>query len=186
MRAALRLDFASDLFATEKGKGIPVHIFEASGGGARWLQLGRMMKADPALAPFLELGEDVFRQEDDPSGTANELVFVRVRHRSHQQKHGSAIGRSDSQRAVGRLQRGVRGQSESQLIQVESPAAILIANENGNASEADVVVLAMSGCHSPQYSADPMSRRFAGKTSRFWAGCLLLKEAVKHTRLANL
>src|SRR5947207_5507924 len=101
----------------------------------------RMVKAHATLAPLLELGKDVLGQKDNPRGTADEFVFLRFGSRSYQQKHGCAIRRSNCQRPVRRGQRHVRGQTESQLVQVKLPAAIRIANENGKGSETKVGIL---------------------------------------------
>jgi hypothetical protein len=135
------MHFASDLLTTEKRKRIAVHIFEASGNGAPGMHFWRMVKADSTLAPFFELGKDVFGQEYNPGRTADELVFLRPGSRSYQQKHSSTIRRSNRERIILRGQWRVIGGAESQLVQVELPAAIRIANENGKGPEAEVGVL---------------------------------------------
>src|SRR5262249_17570559 len=83
MRAAMLLNFARDLLVTQKRKRISVHIFEGCRDGAPGLRLRWMMKADPALAPFFELGNDIFGQENNFSGPANELVLFRAGLRSN-------------------------------------------------------------------------------------------------------
>ena len=54
-----------------------------------------MLEADAALAPFFELGEDIFGQEINLSGPANELVFFRIGLRGDKRQQGSAVRRSD-------------------------------------------------------------------------------------------
>src|SRR5437868_33694 len=92
MLATVRLNFASDFLITEKRKRVSVQIFEACGDGAPGLYLRRMVEPDAALAPRLKLGKDVFSQEDDLRGAADEFVFFRPWFGSHQGKHGRAIG----------------------------------------------------------------------------------------------
>src|SRR6267154_6777996 len=130
-----------------------------------------MVKTHAAAAPFLELGEDVFGQEDDLSRAADKLVFIGAGFRSNEREHSGAIGRSDGERIFDGRERDVKGQAESQLIQVESPASLFVANENGNGSEAEVGVVAIrvktapvrkhgrrvSSGHQEQYSAGDKS-----------------------------
>src|ERR1043166_6327501 len=83
VRSALLLHFTRDFRATEKRKRITIHVFEGSRDGAPRLSCWPMMKADATLAPFLELGKDVFGQEDNSRGTADEFVFFRFGSRSY-------------------------------------------------------------------------------------------------------
>jgi hypothetical protein len=126
-----------------------------------------MVKTHAAAAPFFELGEDVFGQEDDLSRTADKLVFIGAGFGSNEREHSGAIWGSDGERIFDGRERDIKGQAESQLIQVESPASLFVANENGNGSEPEVGVVAIrvktapvrkqgrrvSSGHQDQYSA---------------------------------
>ena len=81
-----------------------------------------MVKADAALAPFLEFGTHIFGQENNLSGPANELVFFRVGLRSDQRQHCSAIRRGDGQPAIAGRKGNIKGQAEPELVQIESQA----------------------------------------------------------------
>src|SRR5258708_37429350 len=143
MGAALCLELAVDGVITQKREGVSIQVFEGSGDCAPGLHLRRMVKTDAVAAPFLELGKDVFGQEDDLSRAADKLVFIGAGFRSNEREHSGAIGGSDGERIFDGPERNIKGQAESQLIQVESPAALLVANENGNGSEAEVGVVAI-------------------------------------------
>jgi len=149
MVAALCLELAVDGVITQKRKGVSIQVFEASGDCTPGLHLRRMVKTNTAGAPFLELGEDVFGQEDDLSRAADKLAFIGAGFRSNEREHSSAIGGSDGERIFDGWERDIKGQAESQLIQVESPAALFVANENGNGSEAEVGVVAIRAKTAP-------------------------------------
>ena len=108
-----------------------------------------MVKTHAVAAPFFELGEDVFGQEDDLSSAADKLVFIGAGFRSNEREHSGAIGGSDGERIFDTRERDIKGQAESQLIQVESPASLFVANENGNGSEAKVGVVAIRAKTAP-------------------------------------
>ena len=95
MLATVRLNFASDFLITEKRKRVSVQIFEACGDGAPGLYLRRMVEPDAALAPRLKLGKDVFSQEDDLRGAADEFVFFGLAFGSNQCQDCAAIWRRD-------------------------------------------------------------------------------------------
>ena len=80
----------------------------------------RMAKANPALAPFAELGGDVFGNENNLRSPPDELVFFRSGFGGDQGKHSASIRRSDGYPALPRWKAGIKGQIKSELIQVES------------------------------------------------------------------
>src|SRR5882757_10341545 len=176
MRAALCFDLDVDGVITQKREGVSIQVFEGGGDCAPGLHLRRMVKTHAAAVPFLELGEDVFGQEDDLSRAADKLVFIGAGFRSNEREHSGAIGGSDGERIFERRERDVKGQAESQLIQVESPASPFVANENGNGSEAEVGVVAIraktapvrkqgrrvSSGHQDEYSAWAVRKRPRG------------------------
>src|SRR5882724_3194757 len=149
MGAALCLELAVDRVITQKREGVSIQVFEGGGDSAPGLHLRRMMKTHAAPVPFLELGEHVFGQEDDLSRAADKLVFIGVGFRSNEREHSGAIGGSDGERIFDGRERDIKGQAESQLIQVESPASLFVANENGNGSEAEVGVVAIRAKTAP-------------------------------------
>src|SRR5712671_1805586 len=173
MRAALRFDLDVDGVITQKREGVSIQVLEGSRDCAPGLNLRRMVKTHVAGAPFLELGEDVFGQEDDLSRAADKLVFIGVGFRSNEREHSGAIGGSDGEGIFDRRERDINSQAESQLIQVEAPASLFVAYENGNGSEAEVGVVAIrvktapvrkqgrrvSSSHQGQYSALAVRKR---------------------------
>jgi hypothetical protein len=106
------------------------------------------------------------------SRAADKLVFIGAGFRSNEREHSGAVWGSDGERIFHGRERDVKGQAESQLIQVESPASLLVANENGNGAEAEVRVVAIrvktapvrkqgrrvSSGHQEQYSAWAVER----------------------------
>ncbi len=102
-----------------------------------------MVKTHAVAAPFFELGDYVFGQEDDLSRTADKLVFIGAGLRSNEREYSGAIGRSDGEGIFDGGERDIKGQAESQLIQIELPAAFFVANENGNGSQSEVGVVAI-------------------------------------------
>ena len=94
-----------------------------------------------ALAPFAELGDDVFGKENDGRGLADELVVFRIGIGRDQPKHRGAVRRGNRDQAVTGLKAGVQGQIESELIPVELQAAILIFDKNVDCVNAEVGVL---------------------------------------------
>jgi len=177
MGAALRLNLAVDCIIRQKRERVSVRVFEAGRDRAPGLRLRRMVKSDAATVPFLEFRKDIFGLEDDLSRTADECAFLGTGFRSDERKHGGAIGRSDSERTACGLQGRVRDQAESQLIQVESPASLLVANENRNRAETQIGIIAIrlklktgperkhwrrvSGSHRGKYSSGATVRAFA-------------------------
>src|SRR5215467_5000395 len=142
---ALVFYFTGDFRAAEKRKRVAVLILETGGNGSPGMPLRRMVEWDAALAPFFIFGNDVFGQENDSRGPADELVFFGTGWRCHQQEHSCAIRGSDRQRAVRRKERHFVGESETQPIQVELPAALRVAYENGIGSQTKVGILTVRG-----------------------------------------
>ncbi len=143
MGTALCFDLDVDGVGTQKRERVSIQVFEASGDCAPGLHLRRMVKTHAVPAPFLELGEDVFGQEDDLSRAADKLVFIGVGFRNNEREHSRAIRGSNGKRIFDGWERDIKGQAKSQLIQVESPASLFVANENGKGSEAEVGIVAI-------------------------------------------
>jgi hypothetical protein len=104
------------------------------------LQARRLLEANPALRPFLELGGNIFRDKNNLRGPANQLVLQGIGLGNHKSKDRAAIRRGHGYPAVTGLEPGIKGQMEPELIEVKSQAAILIANEYVYAVNAKVWV----------------------------------------------
>src|SRR5260370_32417575 len=101
----------------------------------------RMMKANPALAPLIVLGSDVLGHKNDVAAPANELVFFGVGLRSNESKDRSAIRGSNRYPAITGFHAGINDQTEPKLVQVESQASILIANQDRNVVQTEMELL---------------------------------------------
>ena len=107
MSAALGFDFDVDGVITQKCEGVSIRVFKSGGDCAPGLRLRGMVKAHAVAAPFFELGEDVFGQEDDLSRAADKLVFIGAGFRSNEREHSGAIRGSDGERIFGGRERDV-------------------------------------------------------------------------------
>ena len=105
------------------------------------LQARRILKADAVPGPFLKLGRDVFGDKNNLGGAADELVLLRLGLGNNKRKDRAAVRRGDGYPAVTRLKSGIEGQMESELIQVEAQAAILVTNVDVHTMETEVRVL---------------------------------------------
>ena len=100
-----------------------------------------MLKLNAALTPFPELGRDVFGDKDDLGGPADELVLSRPGPRCNKREHRRSVGRGDRYPAGTGRKAGIEGQGESQLVQIESQASVVIANEDGDMLKTEIGVL---------------------------------------------
>ena len=82
------------------------------------------------------LASDIFGNKNYLRGPADELVLRGAGLGRDQREHRGAVGRGDGYPAAG-LKLGVEGQIESKLIQIESQASLLIANEDVDRVNAD-------------------------------------------------
>jgi len=105
------------------------------------LEAGGELKEDAALAPFAVLGDDVFCDEGDLGGLADEAVLVGAGLGSDECEIGGAVGRGDGEPAAARLRAGVEDQLETELIEVEGEALLEVADENCDRLEAQVGIL---------------------------------------------
>src|SRR5271168_616661 len=164
--AALGFDGVGDFVEADKGEGIAVEVLEACedaapdggvvrGGGVggrsgAWVDLvlkafeaGRELEADTALAPFAVFGDDVFGDEGDLRGLADEIALFRAGLGGDECEVGGAIGRGDGDQAAAGLRAGVKDQLEAEEIEVEGEALLEVADENDDRLEAQVRVLAI-------------------------------------------
>ena len=87
-----------------------------------------MAKPYSTVAPFVELGQDIFGNEHNLRGPPDELAFLRAGLGCDQHEHRRTVGRGDGYPTATGSKLGVEGQVESKLVQIESKAAILIAD----------------------------------------------------------
>jgi hypothetical protein len=78
-----------------------------------------MVEADAADAPFFEFPNNVFGEESNLSGPADEPAFFRSRRWSNQREHSGAIGRSNRNPPVAGWKIPLEGQGEPKQISVE-------------------------------------------------------------------
>src|SRR5215469_6347396 len=88
----------------------------------------RMRKTHAALAPLPVLRGDIVGQQNDTSGSTNEIIPGRVRLRRQQPKNGAAVGRRYSNPAIPRLRLRVKCQNEPKLVEIKPQRFIVIAN----------------------------------------------------------
>ena len=81
---------------------------------------GRMVKAHPTLAPFAVLRRDIFGNENNLSGPADEFVLDGAGLRRDQCEDRGAIGRGDSYPTDTGWELGIKGKMEAKLIQVKA------------------------------------------------------------------
>ena len=96
------------------------------------------MKADAAFGPFLKFGQDVFCDQNDMGGTADEFGFGRIGLGNDQRENRGAVGRRDGDQAVAGLELGVVSKMEAELVDEEADAAVMVADENVDALDAEV------------------------------------------------
>ena len=100
----------------------------------------RVLKAHAAVGPFVKFGSDVFSDKNNLCGSADELGLLGLGLGDDERKDGAAIGRSDGDPAVTGLEAGVEGEVEAELIEIKAQAAILIADVDVYAMEAEMQV----------------------------------------------
>lgn len=109
------------------------------------------MKTDAAFGPFLKFGEDIFGNQDDMRRTADEFVFGSVGLGNDQGEDRGTVGRRDSDEAVAGLKLGVVGEMKAELVDEKADAAVVVADENVDALDAEVRSGGRSGRHRRDY-----------------------------------
>src|SRR5260370_26016577 len=97
-----------------------------------------MTKANPGFMPGVEFGSDIFGNKYGLSRATDELIFFRLGLGSDERKQRGAIWRGNQNKAAMLPKVVINDQTESELVQVESKASILIANEDGNMMKTEV------------------------------------------------
>ena len=97
-----------------------------------------MIEADAAQGPLLIFRDDIFGDEDDLRGTADEFVLHGIGLGSDEREDGGAVGRRYGDEAFAGLELDVVGEVEAELVEVEAEAAIEIAYEDLGGMDAEV------------------------------------------------
>lgn len=97
-----------------------------------------VQERDAAFAPFGELGGEVVGEENNMSGAADEFVLFGFGLGSDERKNGATVGRRNGDPAIAGLETGVVGELETELVEEEAKAAVLVADEDIDAVEAGV------------------------------------------------
>jgi hypothetical protein len=114
--------------------------------GAGWLvghtlQAWRVRKLHAAAAPFLILADHIFGDKNHMGVPSDEFVFLRFGLRSDKGKHRTAIWRANCHPPLGRTNPNITHQSEAELIDVKAQALVLIADEDVNGVNAEMLTL---------------------------------------------
>jgi len=162
--AALGFEGVGDFVKADEGKGVAVRIAEAGGdaapdggffaeqrgfdGAAGCVGVGRIeldateargvLEADASFGPFLVFCEDVFGDEGQAGGAADEFEVERVGFGGDQGEDGLAVGRGYGDEALAGLEFGVVGEMEAELVNVEAEGAVLVADIDVDGVDAEV------------------------------------------------
>lgn len=155
----------SDFVEADEGESVAVWIAKAGGDAAPdgrffaeerglsdscvtdlasfWVELdaaetGGVLKADATFGPFLVFSEDVFGDEGQASGAADEFEVEGVWFGGDEGEDGLAVGRSYGDEAFAGLEFGVVGEMEAELVDVEAEAAVLVADVDVDGVDAEV------------------------------------------------
>ncbi len=96
------------------------------------------MKADAAFGPLLKFGEDVFCDQDDMGRAADEFGLGRIGLGNDESENRGTVGRSHGDEAIAGLELGVVSEVEAELVDEEAEAAVVIADKNVDALDAEV------------------------------------------------
>jgi len=131
----------------------------------------RRAETNSAFAPFTVRLNDIFGDEGDARGSANQLVIGRIGIGLNHCEDSGAIGRRYGDPPVSRLETGIECQFEAKLIEVKAEAAFLIANEDVDTVKAEVRVRLLGGGRVAHRGDDRSVRRIALYGG--WSHCAL-------------
>ena len=97
-----------------------------------------MLETDAAFGPFLIFGENVFGDQGQARGAANEFEVERVGLGDDEGEDGLAVGRGDGYEAFAGLEFGVEGEMEAELVDVEAETSVLVADIDINGVDAEM------------------------------------------------
>jgi hypothetical protein len=112
------------------------------------------MKADPAAPPQLEGRVNILGDEPNLRMPADVLVVFRAPFGSDEGENRAAIRRSYGHPAAAKLEASVGQHTESQLVDVELQASIVVANEDGGLEDSKIGALRVQ-VGSPWSTAPP-------------------------------
>ena len=163
LRAALRFEGVGDFVEADERKNVAVNVAEASGhsppdrrflpeerrlnGRADGASFGGVLdaaetrsviEANTPEGPLSILRNDIFGDEDDLRGTADEFVLERIGFGSDEGKDSGAVGRSYGDQTFTGLELNIVGEVKAELVEVEAEAAIEIAHEDLSGMDAEV------------------------------------------------
>jgi hypothetical protein len=102
------------------------------------LESRRCLEAHAARRPFPELGGDVLCDKDDLRGPADKLVLLGIGFGHDERQDRRAIRRRYTHPPLAGLHPSVEGHVESQLVDKEVQAAVLVAHEDIHAMKPQV------------------------------------------------
>ena len=102
-----------------------------------------MTKLNPAFGPLVEFGDDIIGDKGNLGCPPDKLVFSGAGFRRDKREDRSAVRRRDGYPAFPRLETSIIDQTESELIEVEPQASILITNKNLNGVKTKVGFLSV-------------------------------------------
>src|SRR5208283_1614980 len=108
------------LIETRQPKRISVHIFKSRESSAPSRFLWWRRKANSTLAPFVELGSDIFSEKESLAVPPNQFVFLGVGLRGDEGEVRFTIRRRNFYPPVARVGALIHDQTETELVQVES------------------------------------------------------------------
>ena len=100
-----------------------------------------MVKADTALFPFVELGDDILCDKYGVFGAANQLVVFRLTFGGNERENCLAIRGRYRHPTAARLIALIDDEAKSKLVYVESQASVLITDEDIDTQNAQVWIL---------------------------------------------
>ena len=101
-------------------------------------QAGGVIEVDAAERPLFVFRDDIFGDEDDLRGTADEFVLHGIGLGGDEREDGRAVGRRDGDQAFAGLELDVVGEMEAELVEVEAEAAVEIADEDLRGMDAEM------------------------------------------------
>jgi hypothetical protein len=145
----LRFNAACEFIEAGKPERVSVHIFKSRERSAPLGFLGWKLKANSVIAPFGELGVDIFGNEIDLRVASDEFLCRRVRHRQGKRETRAAIRRRNLDPPPTRFEAFIHHKPETKLVDVESQASFLIANEDHDEMETEIRVLPIEAQKGP-------------------------------------
>ena len=107
------------------------------------LQARDAAELDATLGPLVILGKNIVGNKSNLRSAADKLVLSGRRVRFDKREYRGPVGRSHRDPALTGLKMGIIDQTESELLDVEFQASILISNENLDRVKAEIGIFAI-------------------------------------------